>query len=188
MRYALKKHPDSPCEAVSQISVEPTRLRGGQMKLHYAVELATSGLLIPPPAAPERKDELWRHTCLEVFIRAGTGDNYTEFNFSPSTEWAAYRFRNQRSGMRNIEEIDTPLIEVGVARALEMYVTLDLSRIPDLPAAEPWRVGVSAIIEETSERKSFWALAHAPDKPDFHHPNSFALHLPSPNLHETEQT
>ena len=27
---------------------------------------------------------------------------------------------------------------------------------------------------------SYWALAHPPGKPDFHHPDSFALTLPPP--------
>jgi hypothetical protein len=40
-----------------------------------------------------------------------------------------------------------------------------------------WRLGLSAIIEEASGRRSYWALAHPPGKPDFHHPDSFALRV-----------
>ena len=30
-------------------------------------------------------------------------------------------------------------------------------------------IGLSAILEEEDGTKSYWALAHPPDKPDFHH-------------------
>lgn len=59
-----------------------------------------------------------------------------------------------------------------------LSATLDLDRL-GLPADAPWRLGLSAVIEETSGAKSYWALAHAPGKPDFHHPDAFALDLPA---------
>ena len=42
------------------------------------------------------------------------------------------------------------------------------------------RIGLSAIIEETDGAKSYWALAHPPGKPDFHHPTCFAATLAPP--------
>jgi hypothetical protein len=58
-----------------------------------------------------------------------------------------------------------------------MDVALDLSGLaPD----GPWRLGVSAVIEETSGRKSYWALTHTPGKADFHHADGFSLTLPPP--------
>ena len=37
---------------------------------------------------------------------------------------------------------------------------------------------LSAVIEEADGTKSYWALAHAPGKPDFHHADGFALEMP----------
>jgi len=37
----------------------------------------------------------------------------------------------------------------------------------------------STTFEETNGRLSYWALAHPPGKPDFHHPDCFALELPA---------
>ena len=45
----------------------------------------------------------------------------------------------------------------------------------------PWRIGLSAVIEERHGRKSYWALAHPPGKPDFHHDDCFAIELPAPS-------
>ena len=44
-----------------------------------------------------------------------------------------------------------------------------------------WAVALSAVIEETDGAKSYWALAHPPGPPDFHHPDCFALTLPAPD-------
>jgi hypothetical protein len=38
-------------------------------------------------------------------------------------------------------------------------------------------VGLAVIIEEESGGLSYWALRHAPGKPDFHHAGAFALEL-----------
>ncbi len=38
-------------------------------------------------------------------------------------------------------------------------------------------LGLSVVIEEESGALSYWALRHAPGKPDFHHASAFALEL-----------
>jgi len=43
------------------------------------------------------------------------------------------------------------------------------------------KLGLSAVIEEADGTKSFWALAHPPGRPDFHHPDCFALTLGAPD-------
>jgi hypothetical protein len=47
-----------------------------------------------------------------------------------------------------------------------------------MPHDAPWRLGLSAVIEDTRGSLSYWALAHPPGKPDFHHADGFALELP----------
>ncbi len=46
-----------------------------------------------------------------------------------------------------------------------------------LPAGEPWQLGLSAVLEEKDGTKSYWALAHGGEKPDFHDPVCFAARL-----------
>ena len=58
----------------------------------------------------------------------------------------------------------------------EFEATLDLDRL-GLPEDRPWRAALSAVIEEASGTKSYWALAHPPGKPDFHHSDAFVLDL-----------
>jgi hypothetical protein len=176
MRLALKLHPDSLCAAVTGVEVDVTRQQAGSLSLSYIVTGKIADLRLPPVAASARADELWRSTCFEAFIRAAPGAAYYEFNFAPSTQWAVYRFDSYRAGMRVATDIGAPRIEVQSApERYTLRATLDLS---GPPRDAGWRVGLSAIIEETSGQKSFWALAHPPGKPDFHHADCFALELP----------
>jgi hypothetical protein len=178
MRLALKLHPDSASSVINGIEVEVARSRGGELALSYLVAGKMNGLLLPQVVAPARTDELWRHTCFEAFLGFSPGAGYYEFNFSPSTQWAAYRFSNYRSGMQIAPEIDTPRIEA--SSSPENYilrVTLDLKRI-NMPDSDRWRLGLSVVTEETNGDKSYWALAHAQGKPDFHRYDCFTHEFP----------
>jgi hypothetical protein len=178
MRQALKLHPDSRCVAATHIEVVVARPRPGNLVLHYFVIGKISDLCMPPVTAPTRTDELWRHTCFEAFVRASPGTAYYEFNFAPSMQWAAYRFSGDRSGMRVASEIGAPRVEVQSNGAcFELQASLELERSLRCDAA--WRLGLAAVIEETSGRRSYWALAHPPGKADFHHSDCFALELPA---------
>ena len=172
MRLALRLHPDSLCLAATRIDVDVARSPAGSLLLSYVVTGKIGDLRLPPGTAAARTDELWRHTCFEVFVRPAPGEAYYEFNFAPSTQWAAYRFDRYRSGMRAAAEIGAPRIDVQPAAGrYTLQAALDL---PRLPRDAAWRLGLAAVIEEASGRKSYWALAHPPGQPDFHHSDCFA--------------
>jgi hypothetical protein len=40
-----------------------------------------------------------------------------------------------------------------------------------------WELGLSAVLEEKDGTKTYWALEHPSDKPDFHHAACFATRL-----------
>ena len=61
----------------------------------------------------------------------------------------------------------------------ELKVSLEMAETSDLPNDGLWQLGLSAVIEETSGHKSYWALAHPSENPDFHHSDSFVLDLPA---------
>src|SRR5437660_35270 len=111
MRRALQLHPESPCFAAIQIEVDIAQPRAGSLVLHYRVTGKIDDLRLPPVMAAARADELWRHSCFEAFVGTSSGAAYYEFNFAPSTQWAAYRFDGYRSGMRAATAIE-PQIEV----------------------------------------------------------------------------
>ncbi len=172
MPQSLRLHSDSHCRGATRIDVDVARSPAGSLRLTYVVTGNIGDLRLPPVTALARTDELWRHTCFEVFVRPLPGEAYYEFNFAPSTQWAAYRFDGYRSGMRVATEIDAPRIDVQAAPGhYALQAALDLSRLPRDAA---WRLGLAAVIEETGGRKSYWALANPPGQPDFHHSDCFA--------------
>src|SRR5262245_16886996 len=175
MRLALKLHSDSLCPAAAQNGVHMARSTGGRMVLSYAVTGKVPDLRLPPVTSPTRAEELWQHTCFEAFVRSSASEAYYEFNFSPSTQWAAYHFHGYRHGMRVASDIGAPAIEVQTSSALfTLRASLELDQLSSLPRDALWRLGLSALIEETNGRTSYWALTHPPGKPDFHHPDCFA--------------
>lgn len=171
MRHALKLHPTCRCDAVESVEVDVGPRSAAQLRLRYVVTGRMSDLLVPAPADPERTDGLWQSTCFEAFVKQAGADGYDEFNFSPSTQWAVYRFDRYRDGMRNADVLAPRIEGRHGERHYELHVAFDL------PGRAPWRLGVSAVTEETSGQKSYWALAHPPGKPDFHHADAFVLEL-----------
>ena len=180
MLQALRIHPDSRSAAVTGIEVEVSRQRSGVLALRFIVSGNVSDLKLPPIDAPKRTDELWRHTCFETFVRAALGGVYYEFNFAPSTQWALYRFTGYRGGMSVASAIKSARLAVrSTGTQYELRASLELGGLRDLAMDASWRVGVSAVIEEMSGTKSYWALTHPPGKADFHHSDSFSLELPA---------
>jgi hypothetical protein len=168
----LTLHPDSVCDAVTDIAVDVVRA-GDVLGLRYVVTGDIASLALPPPAPSVHTDALWEHSCFEAFLSDGRG-GYVELNVAPSTAWAGYRFRGYRSG-REIAVLPPPRIELDAgADRLQLRVALRLNR------GSGRRLGLSAVIEETNGNLSYWALAHPPGAPDFHHADCFALDLPPP--------
>ncbi|HKT16376.1 MAG TPA: DOMON-like domain-containing protein [Allosphingosinicella sp.] len=178
MPHLLQPHPSTPSRAVTGIEVEAVRTAPSSLTLDYVISGAIEELLLPAPVVPARGGELWKHSCLEVFVR-GAGEAYYELNFSPSELWAAYHFDGYRSAMREPVMVPPRIVRSANPISFELAVTLDLSHFDDLPADEPWRIGLSAVIEQKDGQISYWALAHPAGKPDFHHDHCFALELPA---------
>jgi len=175
MREPLKNHPHAQCRAAIHIEAAIVRPRSYCLELSYVITGQLADLAIPPAAISKRADELWRHTCFEAFIRT-TDTEYYEFNFAPTIEWAAYRFTGYRSG-KSLAAIPAPKIAVhSDPDHYSLHASLSLDSL-HLRGQSLWHIGLSAVIEDKSGGLSHWALAHASDKPDFHHPESFVYEL-----------
>jgi hypothetical protein len=170
MRLALTCHPATPCEAVTAIEVELSR-RGPVLSLRYRASGRIADLLLPARAAPARADDLWKHTCFEAFVRPQGGAAYREFNLSPSGQWAAYAFSGYRADMADAPA--APVLDTAASdRAFELAATVEVEGL-----SGPAHLGLTAVIEETNWRKSYWALVHPGERPDFHHAGGFAYLL-----------
>ena len=168
-----------PSPQAESIEVSFERFDDGRLWVRYHVEILLDALILPHEAQPLRTNGLWKKTCFEVFIRPTDDKSYIEFNASPSSQWAAYRFDDYRAGMAELPLETAP--EIGLD-ASESHFALEVNY--DLPAkwaGQLLELGLSAVIEESDGTKSYWALAHPPGQPDFHHEDCFALQLAAPD-------
>ncbi len=167
--YSLRPHPDFPSIAVTAIAVVIER---SVDFLHLRYELEGDCGLIRWPAAvePNFTDGLWQHTCFEAFCGVTGRERYREVNLSPSGEWAVYDFSGYRRGMTRAARQPLRHFRAG-DRQVEAVVDI---------GAGDWRIGLAAVIEDVRGEKSYWALAHARGKPDFHHAPCFSATLPAP--------
>ncbi len=148
----------------------------GALVFDYWLDADLGYLRIPSTGAGERIDGLWRHTCFEAFVQGCDAPAYREFNFSPSGAWQTYAFSGYRQG-GPLALSAAPRIECAGAGALRLSA---LVSPPDLPPGRCLRLGLSAVIESEAGKLSYWALAHPPGRPDFHHTGGFALELVRP--------
>lgn len=182
--YPLICHPDTPARSVRAIAGKVIGLRDGWLELRWRIEGAQD-LILPAFAGRGRADGLWQAICFEMFLRAPGGEHYVELNLSPSERWAAYDFSAYRAGMAERAMPRDPVCTIrhgqrgqdnqgGVAI---FDAAIPLAGLPPLP----WDFSLTAVIEEQGGVKSYWALAHPPGQPDFHHPACFAGALAAPN-------
>jgi hypothetical protein len=175
-------HPATPTPVVRRIDVGVGTLPDGALRLRYFLDGEIERIALPPRTAPHRADRLWQHTCFEAFVARRDARAYCELNFSPSGEWAAFGFSAYRDGMAPIPLQREPTIAVSLSEdrlALEAVVGPEI--LLALPGASSLRLALSAVVEESDGRLSYWALAHPADRPDFHHRDGFVLPLESPD-------
>jgi hypothetical protein len=174
---SLLCHPTSPCPTPVSIEVTVAALADGGLSLHYRITSQPEAIRLPPALPPGPADGLWQHTCCEAFV-AEAGNGYREFNFSPSGQWAAYRF----TGYRERDEAFAPAAEptfttTPLADGFALQATLPAALLP--PGTNQY-IGLTAVLEAADGCKHFWALAHCAPQPDFHLRQSFALILKRP--------
>ena len=172
----LIAHPAHPPLAVTAVAARLVATEPHWLRLRWRVEGAAR-LTVPPFAGGDRADGLWRTTCFELFLRSPGSESYVELNLSPSERWAAYDFTGYRAGMAERPMPRQPACTIRRGGSTTIFdAAVPLAGLPP----PPWHAGLNAVIEEAGGRVSYWALAHPPDKPDFHHPDCFALQVPAP--------
>ncbi len=172
----LYPHPTTACQAVDTLQVTVSQ-QAGDLHLHYVLQGDLQVLLIPSPQPAAAVDGLWQHTCLEAFIGVQGDSTYHEFNFSPSSQWAAYAFSAYRERV-DWQASQAPPIRIGqTVTSLSVDVVVAAADLPANPLGLPWQLGLTAVVEAVDGSKSYWALHHPADRPDFHHRAGFVYGL-----------
>jgi len=178
MQFDLIPHPSAPPSAPPfkvWASVDHVSALGAvaTTNIWFGVGAPAERFVIPKLSEPWRADELWRSTCFEAFLRGVSAEAYREWNFAPAGNWAAYDFSAYRENMVRAEVGAPPYI-----RMEDNFTWWTVGATIAVAAEQQWELGLSAVLEEADGTKSYWALAHPTDKPDFHDPGCFAARLP----------
>lgn len=174
--HQLTAHPDHPPRRLTSIEARVLGFDGKWLRLRWRIEDAQE-LIVPAFAGKGRADGLWQTTCFELFLMPTSGDAYCEFNLSPSERWAAYDFEGYRSAMRERPAEREPQGTMRLGSSFAIFdAAIPRSALPESDC----RMNLAAVIEEQGGTKSYWALAHPPEKPDFHDPACFTATLAAP--------
>lgn len=177
MQLTLLPHPATPpADPLFKVwaNVEHAASLGAvaSTNMWFGVGAPAGRFVIPEPSEPVRADDLWQTTCFEAFLRVRGAEAYREWNFAPSGQWAAYDFIDYREGRADAEAT------VPYVRVEDNFTWWALGATIAVEADSEWELGLSAVIEEKDGTKSYWALAHPTEKPDFHHRGCFIARLP----------
>lgn len=178
MQLNLVSHPSAP-PAKPEFKVWATVDHAASLaavattNIWFGIGAPAARFVIPETAEPARADQLWQTTCCEAFLRPLGEEGYREWNFAPSGQWASYDFSAYRENMAPAEVDQPPYI-----RMEDNLTWWALGATIAVPADTNWELGLSAVLEEKDGTKSYWALAHPAEKPDFHDPGCFAARLP----------
>jgi hypothetical protein len=167
------------------ITVSGSLTSTGRLALSYLLRGDLAQLQLPEPAgdAPGsgvRRDELWRHTCMELFARGDDAPGYLEFNFSPAGDWAAYGFDAYRAGRRDLEAHDCSTRMQRRGDELQLHFSLSVPLLAPGAGVTSWHLGFAAIAAQRDGTLSYWALRHPRQQPDFHDPAGFSHVLRAP--------
>ena len=174
----LRAHPAFPAASVRDVTAQVRVRDGVRLDLVYRLKGDVAQLAVPPVAQPIRTDDLWQKTCFELFVTDAQGEGYAEFNFSPSTAWAAWHFTGYRAGMQPLAVEHAPRIEFeAAAQHLDLHVSIAVPAAIATVVPVTRRLAISAVVQDHAGAMSYWALAHRGDKPDFHHRDGFAYAL-----------
>jgi hypothetical protein len=89
-----------------------------------------------------------------------------------------FDFTGYRENFRQLDVGRAPVIDCETTvEQLVLDAVIDLSMLPPGVHAQDWSLGLSCVVKSKVGATSYWALAHQPEKPDFHDSNCFALTL-----------
>jgi len=171
-------HPSTPTDAVRAVTVHVHRSADGVLALGFRLEGDLAHILVPAPSPPGIAHRLWEHTCFEAFIAVDGAPGYDELNFSPSGEWAGYRFAAYREVADLADESRAPEIATRPSGGpLALDARIQLAHLSADHRQATLRLGLAAVIETREQTLSYWSLHHPAGQPDFHHADTRTLRL-----------
>lgn len=164
IQCVLQCHPSTPCHLVQTVEVTVVTGAGANLQLEYRIAGDIAQLAVPVPDAPLPADRLWEHTCCEIFAARVDESAYHEWNFSPTGQHAHFCFDGYRERAASGPTCPATVSAVHDAKALALTAALEL------PASlnRTFALALTTVIRDARGNRSYWALHHPGERPDFH--------------------
>ncbi|MBS1983176.1 MAG: hypothetical protein JST16_03305 [Bdellovibrionales bacterium] len=164
------------------VSCKLKRVPSG-LALTYVVAGELSALRIPQ-ANEFGGDDLWAHTCAELFARLPGQREYWEWNFSPNGQWNFFTFSDYRQRNTLATRGTGGVQSMAWTQAnTELRAEILLERAPSplldwaLETGAPLEMSATMVLEGTDKKIEYRAAKHAAAKADFHDARSFIICL-----------
>ena len=143
------------------------------LDIQYLLAGDTANVIIPTAKSPQRRYDLWDHTCFEFFLGIQNQPGYWEFNLAPSLDWNVFRLTDYRQGIAEELKLDSLSFSILQNDFFQLSLTVDLAELIDTPAK--LEVGIASVVEDSQHQLSYWALKHPAATADFHARDSWAI-------------
>jgi hypothetical protein len=189
---ALTLHPFAQTEASKRLKLSFSVGRTAwEIRFSFALSggrpVDLANVVLPNRSADtsvRRRDELWKSTCLEVFVGPADGHSYLELNLCLTGDWNVYAFDSYRSGMRPARDARTPALSFESSPSGDLLVWSSAisasgssGEVGEMLSSPGLVLGATAVLEYQSGEREYWALVHAGGQPDFHLRESFRVAL-----------
>lgn len=121
-----------------------------------------------------RKDELWKKTCFEFFVKKQNDENYYEFNANAQGNWNYYKFHSYRSPIQVEDKITQ--IELKALSELPIKLRFKMNLNPLFKKGDRLLFSFCSVVL-IADQITYWSNRHSVEKPDFHDANNFTINL-----------
>ena len=154
----------------------------GRIVFRYVLRAQIPRVRIPPPQPVERADGFGSTRVSKPLSWRPARRATTSSISRRRGQWAVYRFEATarefvRAPRCTAGNLGPPLRRSSRARGGR--APADLTAWQGRPRC---KLALTAVVEDDNGTLSYWALKHAPGKPDFHHPDGFVLELTSDSM------
>jgi len=161
--FILKNHNNEQKDIEIKATLE---IRDKKIKGSFEITGELEHYLFDKLKKQNRKDELWKRTCFELFLANRDRPNYYELNMSPSSEWNFYHFSDYKKEMKEEKNISTPSIYLSktpkgylFSFEFELYTNI---------LNDNFIFNLAVILLDTQGVRHFYSIHRKEKKVDFH--------------------
>lgn len=171
----LSPHPAFPISFPITVSVD-YQWKKQNLRISFYAQGDTSQIkgLSNSKTLQSRKNELWKTTCFEAFLKPKTQEHYWEINLNSSGDWNFYFLEAYRKNL--IEETQAHVSSFQATLTKGIFHLEIETYLPFLNHESIW-ISPCVILESQKGEKSYWSIHHPESQPNFHASGSFVHEL-----------